>query len=396
MNPKPLSLKLVVQYMLFAAFFFMAGLFVNGRIHAMPSAVPEGMEDVDLTSFWKTWDLINKKYPDSDKITNENRVYGAIEGLVGSLNDPYSVFMPPENSERFEEEITGEFSGVGMEVGLREKVLVVISPIKGSPADLAGIKTGDVIIKIDGKVTSGLTVDEAISLIRGEKGTAVTLTMLRAGEKEPLDIKVVRDIINVPTIKGELRTDGVYLISLYTFNALSQNLFEKELQNVVASKSKKLIIDLRGNPGGYLDTAISVSSYFVPEGEIIVTEDYGANKERDVYRSKGFTLLPKGIKVVVLVDGGSASASEIVAGALSEHGKATLIGTKTFGKGSVQELVPVTKDTSLKITVAKWLTPKGNSISEKGLEPDIVVEYDKDSKTDVQLDRAVQFLKTGK
>ncbi len=399
MNHKKISLQSLLHYLLFAAFFFAAGMFISGEktsLSAQSAAVPEGMESVDLTSFWKTWKLIDQKYPDSSTIEKEDRVYGAIEGLVASLGDPYSEFMPPENSEKFEEEITGEFTGVGMEVGLREKALTVISPLKGSPAEKAGILAGDIIVKIDGKTAAGMSVNDAIDLIRGPKGEAVVLTLLREGAPEPLEIRVVRDTITIPTIDGELRTDGIYVISLYTFNALSQDLFIKELQKFTGSGAKKLIIDLRGNPGGYLDSAITISSYFVPEGEMLLIEDFGKDKERTVYRSKGFKMLPKNIKIAILIDNGSASASEIVAGALSEHKKATLIGTKTFGKGSVQELIPVTKDTSLKITVAKWLTPKGNSISEKGLAPDILVEDDTKTEKDEQLDRAVQFLTTGK
>lgn len=349
----------------------------------------------DFAPFWKVWNTINEKYPGASKTTDQDKVYGAIAGLVGSLNDPYTTFFKPEETKAFEEVIAGNFSGIGMEVGLKNKILTVIAPLKDTPAYKAGIKSGDKILKIDSKITSEMTVDEAIKLIRGDKGTAITLTIFREGEPKPIEIKIIRDVINIPTLDTELRKDGIFVIKLYSFSANSANLFRNAMKEFVLSKSDKLAIDLRGNPGGYLDASVDMASWFLPEGKVVVTEDYGNNKEAKIYRSRGYNIFNDKLKLVILMDSGSASASEILAGALQDHGRAKLVGTKSFGKGSVQEVLQVTKDTIVKITVAKWLTPNGNTIAEKGLTPDYPVEYTKtgpEDKNDPQMNKAVELL----
>jgi len=400
MEDKKQGPKLSFPMLVIAAVFFIGGAFLGTSYKSSlygfyQSSTPK--EGVSLDEFWTVWNKIDEKYIGKDQADDKERVYGAIEGLVNSLGDPYSEFFPPEQSKEFMEAIDGEFSGLGMEVGKRDGLLTIIAPLKDSPAEKAGIKTGDIILKIDGKnLEQGTSIDKTISKIRGPKGTSVTLTIYREGEKDTLDITIVRDTIIVPTIKGDFRKDGIYVISLYNFNAQSKRLFEKEIIAFTKTKSKKLIIDLRGNPGGYLDTAVDVAGWFIPEGSVVVNEDFGKNIESVIYRSKRTTQINKNVKIVILIDGGSASASEIVAGALKEHNRAILVGEQTFGKGSVQELIPISKDTSLKITVAKWLTPNGNSISEEGLEPNIKISKDKESKDDTVLDRAVILLNTGK
>ncbi len=349
----------------------------------------------DFSSFWKAWNTINEKYPTANKITDQNRVYGAISGLVGSLDDPYSVFFAPEEAKAFEEEIAGSFDGIGMEVGMKDKVLTVIAPLKDTPAYRANIKSGDKILKIDKKVTAGLSVEEAIKLIRGPKGTSVILTISREGLQQPKEIIIIRDTINVPTLDTEMRKDGIFEIKLYSFSANSTNLFRQAIKQFIDSGSGRLLLDLRGNPGGYLDAAVDMASWFLEGGKIIVTEDYGNNKTAEIFRSKGYDIFNDKLKFVILIDEGSASASEILAGAMQDHGKAKLVGAKTFGKGSVQEVIKITSDTILKITVAKWLTPNGASISEKGLTPDYPVEItqkDFEAKKDPQLEKAVELL----
>jgi len=364
---------------------------------------PPEIIETDFSPFWKVWNTINEKYPSADSVANQERVYGAISGLIGSLGDPYSVFFNPDETKLFEEEISGSFSGVGMEIDIKEGVLTVIAPLKDTPAYRAGIKSGDKILKIDKTVVADLTVEGAIKLIRGEKGTEVTLTILHIGEEEPTEIKIVRDIIDIPTLDAELRSDGVFVIKLYSFSANSSSLFRNALREFALSKTDKLLLDLRGNPGGYLDTAVYVSSWFLPAGKVIVTEDYGNNKEPQIFRSKGYEIirsktenvLNDKLKFVILIDEGSASASEIVAGAMQDHKRAILVGDKSYGKGSVQEIVKITADTILKITVAKWLTPDGNLIAEEGLTPDYLVKFTKDdseAKKDPQLDKAVELL----
>ena len=349
----------------------------------------------DFSAFWKVWNTIDEKFPKADAITAQNRVYGAISGLMSSLKDPYSVFFAPDEAKSFEEEIAGNFDGIGMEVGIKNKVLTVIAPLKDTPAYKADIKPGDEILKIDKTVTSDLTIDEAIKLIRGPKGTSVTLTIFREGFQQPKEITIIRDTINIPTLDTESRKDGIFVIKLYSFSASSADLFRNAMQQFVNSGSSKLLLDLRGNPGGYLDAAVDMASWFLPSGKTVVTEDYGNNKSPEIYRSKGYNIFNNKLKFVILIDGGSASASEILAGAMQDNGIAKLVGSQSFGKGSVQEVVNITPDTILKITVAKWLTPNGTSISEKGLTPDYPVEItqkDLDAKKDPQMDKATALL----
>ncbi len=353
----------------------------------------------ELAEFWKVWDLLEEKYATGSTTTDiskEDRVRGAIQGLVDAYGDPYTVYFPPEEASVFDENISGNFSGVGMEVGLREKLITVIAPLPDTPAEKAGILAGDVIVKINGTSTEGMRIDEAVSLIRGEKGTVVNLQIFRAGEDEFLNIPVTRDTINIPTVKTE-KVGDTFIIAIYSFNAIAEEQMQNALKEFVDSRTKNLVLDLRGNPGGYLQSAVSIASYFLPAGKIVVQEQFGESASDEVFRSQGRLIkefTPKNF--VVLVDNGSASASEILAGALKDHGVATIIGTQTFGKGSVQELVKLDGDASVKITVARWLTPNGTSISQGGLAPDIVIERtpeDRVAEKDPQKDAAIDFLK---
>ncbi len=350
----------------------------------------------DFDTFWKVWNILNEKSIHANKVTDQDRVWGATEGLASSLGDPYTVFFPPDENKLFSAEIQGSFGGIGAEIGVKDNVLTVVAPLRDSPAWNAGIKAGDKIIRIDKATTNDMTTEKAISLIRGPKGTVVTLTILRPGEKVTREIKITRDTIEIPTIDTEIKENGVFVIKLYSFTENSAELFQGALQKFVDTRSDKLILDLRGNPGGYLDAAVDISSWFVDQGKIIVTEDFGDNRKPYVLRSHGPRLFTDQLKFVVLVDGGSASASEIVAGALREHNVATLVGEKTFGKGSVQELIPVTDTTSLKVTVAHWLTPNGVSISTaQGIEPDVKVSIthkDITDGVDPQMKKAIEIV----
>ncbi len=350
--------------------------------------------DVNMSSFWRVWKLIDEKSPSASEVSSEERVYSAIQGLASSLGDPYTVFFPPEENKAFSETISGEFGGIGMEVGIKDGLLTAVSALKNTPAYSAGIKSGDIIFKIDDVFTKDLSVDKAIKLIRGQKGTNVKITIIRKDYKDPIVFNIVRDTIVVPVVESDIK-EGVNIISVYTFSENVENKFREALREFYLSGNKKLIIDLRGNPGGYLDSAIDMVSWFLPSGEVIVKEDFGENKEQKKHLSKGYNIFNDDYKIVILVDGGSASASEIFAGAMQDHKKAVLVGKKTFGKGSVQEVVPVTNNTSLKITIAKWLTPNGLSISNNGLTPDFdvsVTEEDIISKNDPQLNKAILLL----
>ncbi len=355
-------------------------------------------EKINLNSFWKVWDTLNERFVPSTTtkaVTDDEKVYGAIKGLVASYGDPYTVFFPPEELSSFEEDIQGNFEGVGMEVGARDNVLTVIAPLKNSPAEKAGIKAGDKIIAINGTSTEGMSVEKAVKLIRGKAGTEVKVTVLKEGTGKSSEVTLVRDVIKVPAVETELRKDKIFVIRVSSFSATASTEFKDALREFVNAKTDKLLIDLRNNPGGYLDAAVDMASWFLPQGKVVVQEDFGGKEESKILRSRGYDIFSPKLKTVILINEGSASASEIFAGALKEHGKATLVGETTFGKGSVQELVPITEDTSLKVTIARWLTPNGNSISLKGIDPDVKVDLTEDDAKagkDPQLDKAVQIL----
>ena len=408
MEIKPSGKKVLVVFLIL---FFSGGSFVIGnywgyekkaKAEAIARLIGETgyqVPDIDFSLLLKAWNLIDEKYVFPDKPSDEERLYGAISGLVESIGDPYSIFLPPKEAEIFQGDIQGNFGGVGIEIGMRDGVLTVISPLKDTPAFQAGIKSGDKIVKIDGVTTFGLSIDEAVLKIRGEKGTKVTLSFFRDAEKidqdgETFEKTLIRTTINIPTIESE-QIGTVFVIRLFNFTAHSSELFENALREFVRSTADKLVIDLRGNPGGFLESAVEIASFFLPGGEVVVTEDTGEGDDDIIHRSKGFNFFEKLPKIVVLVDGGTASASEILAAALQDNKLATIVGEKTFGKGSVQELINLTNDTFVKLTVAKWLTPGGKSLSLEGITPDILVKIKSEDVSkgyDPQLEKALLIL----
>ena len=403
--------NLIRRGLLLVAFFsisFVAGLYAGGHFNPTQAASfvttyviqnelpPEG---IDVAQLWKVWKLLDLRYtPTSASSTipsQEARLWGAIQGLTESYGDPYTVFFPPEESKAFTEDISGNFEGVGMEIGIRDGGLVIVAPLKDTPAERAGLQSGDKILRIDEKPTNGLSVEAAVKLIRGPRGTSVRLTILRDGEESRV-ISVTREVIRIPSLATSSRSDGIFTISLYNFSAISHQLFREALREFIESGSTKLLLDLRGNPGGFLESSVDMASWFLPLGKPVVIEDFGSTAEDEVYRSKGYDIFKnRRLKMAILINEGSASASEILAGALREHGVGKLIGQKSFGKGSVQELVDLGQGASLKITIAKWLTPNGISISEGGLTPDIEVKRtleDVKAGKDPQMDAAVIYL----
>ncbi len=370
---------------------------------AKTSDGPESASKASFDLFWKAWNILDDKYVDTknattsaSKKTSQDRVYGAVQGMVASLGDPYTMFFTPEEATVFESQIDGNFEGVGMELGTKDGVLTVISALKASPAEKAGIRSGDKILKVDNTITVDLAVEQAVKLIRGKKGTTVKITVGRENS-EPIEISIVRDVIDLPTLdtKYDQKT-GIFTIKLYSFSAQSSTLFRNALRDFVATGSNKLILDVRGNPGGYLDSAVDMASWFLPAGKVVVREDYGSKQPEAIEKSKGYNIFSDKLRMVVLIDNGSASASEILAGALSEYKIATLVGTRTFGKGSVQEFMKLDKNTALKVTVARWLTPNGLSISDGGLTPDIEVKLTQDdvkNLNDLQMQKAIELLK---
>lgn len=391
---------------LLAVLAFGAGYAAAQRAAVRDFAAAGAPDGVDLSPLWKAWRVIDEKFVPAAVATttpvatttaerNEQRIWGMIEGLAASLGDPYTFYLKPQENKQFTADMSGEFTGVGMEIAVRKSILTVVSPLSGTPADRAGIRSGDQVLKIDGVSTDGLDVDAAVMKIRGPKGTVVVLTLYREGWGAPRDIKVTRDVISVPTVTTTARPDGIFVIKLMTFTANSPELFRGALREFVQSGNTKLILDLRRNPGGYLEAAVSMASWYLPPAVPIVTEDYAGHESNIVHRSLGYDVFTDDLKMVILVDKGTASAAEILADALRHYGVAKLVGSPTFGKGSVQELVEITPDTSLKITVARWLGPDGKQIPITGIVPDVKVELseaDAEAGRDPQMDKAVEIV----
>lgn len=400
-NKKYKYLVFVVIVLVFSTSSFAFGAYaVQKNIIKFPVKITKTVEaktlaDTNTDLFFTVWNTLKSKSIHYDEKTDAERMYGAIQGLTASLGDPYTEFMPPNETKQFNDSIKGSFGGIGAEIGKLDDILTVISPLKGSPAEKSGLKSGDKIFKIDGVIASDMSIDQAIAKIRGKAGTIVKLEIYRKGEPASRIIEITRDTVVIPTIETE-NVNGVFVIHISTFGEKVMYDFANAIEAYKKSGSQYMIIDVRGNPGGYLEAAVDISSYFVPKGKTIVSEDFVKDNKKDIHTSYGYNDLNPKPKVVVLIDGGSASASEILAGALRDNKIAKLIGTKTFGKGSVQELLPMQGGTSLKITIARWLTPNGETIDKQGIKPDIEIKriYDeKDPKKDNQLEKAIEVVK---
>ncbi len=388
-------------YMIVLGLVFSLGFFIGEynqpsieKINSISNKESDQEIKADFSLFWDAWQLIEKKYVNREDLNSQKMIYGAISGLLSSLDDPYSIFMEPEDSKKFIDDIKGSFEGIGAEVGIRKDILTVITPLEGNPAQKAGLKAGDKILKVDDTMTSDLTIDEAVSLIRGEKGTKVTLLIARDGLDGTKEIEVIRDTVQIPIITWELKENNIAYIQFYHFTKNSAMQFRNTVKDVLGSNPNGIILDLRNNPGGYLEVAIDVASWFLPKRELVVIEDYG-NGDKIEHRSKGYESL-EDIPTVVLINQGSASASEILAGALRDIRGIQIVGQKSFGKGSVQQLEKLRGDSSIKITVAKWLTPSGVCIAEEGILPDIEVEIteeDINEMNDTQLNKALELLR---
>lgn len=349
-------------------------------------------EDVDFELFWSVWDALKENYVKSGSLKEKELFYGSLQGLANATGDPYTVFMNPVVTQDFQDDLSGTFEGIGAEIGIKGGVLTIIAPLTDMPAQQAGLKPGDKILEINGEETTDMAIDQAVAKIRGEKGTQVTLNVWREGWEEPRDITITRGTIVVKSVRWNMRDDGIMVVEISNFNNDTEQLFNRAVSEIQDKQLRGIVLDLRSNPGGYLDTAIEVASEWVDDG-VVVSERYGDGRVNDML-ARGRARLA-GYPTVVLVNGGSASASEIVAGALKDHGKATIVGEQTFGKGSVQELISFDDGSSLKVTVAEWLTPEGININEEGISPDVAVELsaeDYDNDRDPQMDRAAELL----
>ncbi len=368
---------------------FLSTFFFIISINAAESDI---YKKIDL--FGEVLEKINKEYV--DEINQSDSMDSAINGLLQSL-DPYSAYMSPKIFKQMQTETSGEFGGLGIEVGMEAGVIKVISPIDDTPASEAGLKAGDYIVKINNTQVQGKSLSEAVDLMRGPVGSSIELTVRRIGEKKALIFNIVREIIQVQSVKSEILDDTIGYIRLTSFNDNSSNQIEKQIKKLKKNKSlNSFILDLRNNPGGLLSQAIKISDFFLDNGEIVSTKSRKKSENRKWFAKKGD--ITDGKTLLVLINYGSASASEIVAGALKDHKRAILIGENSYGKGSVQSIIPLKNRGAIRLTVAKYYLPSGESISEVGVRPDIEVNEEGDdfrikSDTDNQLSYAIKLLK---
>lgn len=368
---------------------------------------------LDFSLFWDVWQRVHRYYIDADKIDNQKLIWGAISGMVSAVGDPYTVFLPPTENQDFKNDLSGSFEGIGAQLGLKDNRIIVVAPLKGSPAEKVGIKAGDWIIKVEEEDTLNWTVTNAVTKIRGKKGTPVMLTILHEDEQKPVEITIIRDTITVPSVEAwvkkpadvkEISGTSSYktlkssakTVSYIVLSRFGDRLAE-DWQNSLNSMFKDgletsagIIFDLRNNPGGYLDGSVYIASEFLSKGIVVSQQNSGGTKEDYQIDRKGRLL---NIPLVVLVNKGSASAAEIVAGALKDYKRATIVGETSFGKGSVQTPQDLPKGAGLHVTTGKWLTPHGDWISEKGIKPDIeVTEENPTATNDAQLAKAIEIL----
>lgn len=354
-----------------------------------------GAREVDFALFWKVWDILREKYVDRSELDPEQLVYGAIDGMLAASGDEYTTFFDPEEQKAFDEEISGKFEGIGAEMGIRDGILTVIAPLEGAPAEEAGLRPNDKVLKIDGESSANLSLDESVDRIRGPKGTEVRLTIYHEGEEESREIVVTRGLITVKSLRLGFEDPDIAVLRISRFGEETESEYRAAASEMIAKGARGIIVDLRSDPGGLLDAAISIASTMLPKGDVVVIEENASGERRAVEAFGGDRF--SGIPTVVLIDEGSASASEILAGALRENrDNVVLVGKKSFGKGSVQELVPSSADTSVKVTIARWLTPDGHQIHEAGISPDEEVELTLDdfkNDRDPQMDRALEILR---
>jgi len=378
----------------FGGGFLLGNRKITNRALALSNTSTEVKDEnaFDFNVYWEVWDSLRTDFVYKNKIKDKEMFYGSLKGLAASAGDPYTVFMTPTETKEFSNDLAGTFEGIGAEVGMRNDIITIIAPLSGMPAEKAGLKAGDKVYAIDGTSALGLTVDEAVKKIRGTKGTVVTLTIIRDKETTPRDIKIERGIIIVKSVTVTYRSDGLVVIKVSNFNDDTLDLFKAAAKEIAVKKPKGVILDLRNNPGGYLDAAVAMASEWVTAGPVVLEQF--SDGSRNEYPAAGNPRLGT-FKTVVLVNGGSASASEIVAGALRDYKKATLMGEKTYGKGSVQTIRELSDGSSLKVTIATWMTPEGDFINEKGLLPQVEVKLtadDVEKNKDPQLQKAVDSI----
>ena len=398
-----LILAVIVLAATFSAGYLLGFKGYQGSLAEFPKVtitreLPPDKKDLDFSLFWRVWDTINTSYFDKEKVISANMVYGEIEGMVSALGDPYTVFLPPDKNRVVQEDLLGSFDGIGIQIGFKGNQLAVIAPLPNSPSEKAGIEAGDFIVGIKDEAkgiergTVGISITDAVSAIRGPAGTIVTLTLLREGQEEPIVVDVVRESIDVPSVTLTFVGDdeNIAQVRLLKFGGETEAEWEEAVIEILKKQSLKgIVLDLRNNPGGYLQGAVDIASEFMKTGRVVVIEERGEQKSEYVVEKIGrFPNTP----LVVLVNQGSASASEILAGALRDDKKVKLVGEKTFGKGTIQEPQQVDGGAGLHITVARWLTPSGVWVDGEGLTPDFELEDNGETDEDEQLQKAIELL----
>jgi carboxyl-terminal processing protease len=402
------SLRKFILKVFAICFIFSAGYFVGQkgfRIQKLglsgikiDRSLPANRADVNFGLFWNVWDTLESRYFDKTKLDPGNMVFGAIKGMVASIGDPYTVFLPPEENKLVQEDLQGNFQGVGIQIGFKGTQLTVIAPLANTPAERAGIKAGDYIIGIKDEKkgidmgTVGISLPDAVAAIRGPAGSEVTLALLREGAAEPILTTITREDIIVPSVSVSYQGEAKQIadIALLKFGGDTQAEWDNAVSEVLKSDAKAIVLDLRNNPGGYLQGAVDIAGDFLDSQTIVVSEESSDGNKEDLKTDR----LPRLAKypLVVLVNKGSASASEILAGALSDQAGVKIVGETTFGKGTIQEPLELASGSGIHITVAKWLTPKGTWINDKGIEPDVKVEDDLSTSDDEQLNKAIEVL----
>ncbi len=379
--------------------FFVGGIIITalllqqGLISCRAPIVPP--EEVDLSVFWEAWNYLEKYYINPEDLNREEMIHGAIGGMLRSSKDPHTSFFNPEESVKFRENLSGEIEGVGMEIGLKKSFITVISPLKNTPAEKAGLRPGDQIIKINDRSALDITTEEAVRLIRGPKGTEVNLSIRRPDVFEEREFILTRAVIKIPSVSWELIDQDIAYFKIHHFHEGLVRNFQAAAGEILKSSAKGLILDLRNNPGGYLEVAVDVAGWFLNRGDLVAIEELGSGQKEEFYAQGNAKL--SHYPTIILINQGSASGSEILAGALRDNRGTKMVGEQSFGKGSVQQTFNLRDGSLVKITIAKWLTPDGHLIESDGLEPDVTVEMNfedfLESGQDPQLDKALEILK---
>jgi carboxyl-terminal processing protease len=375
-------------------------------LDVLQPATARATEDGVLTSdeqqrfkvFWETWQIVERDFYDKSQVSHQKLIYGAIKGMVDAVGDPYTVYQTPSQREVSDTDLRGSFDGIGIQVDMKDNRLTVVAPIEGSPAEAAGFRPGDIVLEVDGKSLSGKTLNDTVGLIRGQRGTPVTLTVLRPGATDPLEITVVRAEIKLKSVRARMLDDQVGYVRISTFSATTGTEIANGVKELIAQEARGIVVDLRNNPGGYLSTSVEAAAQFVDPGTVVLYQQSG-NGDKKTYRTEGGGIATQ-LPLVVLINKGSASASEILAGALRDNGRAILVGEKSFGKGTVQNVHELSDKSGLRVTTAQWLTPSEKPIQGVGLLPDQVIELpptatisaEATRADDAQLDAAVRHL----